>query len=219
MTTTLLYNKDCIEVIRGLRKDSVNLVLSDIPYGEVNKKSSGLRKLDRGNADDCNINLIDMVNECVRICNGSFYIFCGIGQISYIDKQFRVNGLTTRLCQWRKSNPSPMNGTRLWLSGSEFCVFARKPKSTFNRRCEAPIWTFPVGRSKDHPTEKPVSLMEYIIESSSNEGDTVIDFTMGSGSTGVAAKNLKRNFIGVEINDQYFEIAKNRLTPNGVNDD
>ena len=137
--------------------------------------------------------------------------FCGIGQISTIDKFFRSNGLTTRLCQWEKSNPSPMNGTKLWLSGSEFCVFARKPNAIFNRHCQKPIWKFPVGRSKLHPTEKPVKLLEYIIESSSNEGYTIADFTMGSGTTGVACANTNRNFIGIELDENYFNIAKNRI--------
>jgi site-specific DNA-methyltransferase (adenine-specific) len=69
-----------------------------------------------------------------------------------------------------------------------------------------------VGRSENyHPTQKPVALMEYLIKTYTNEGDTVLDFTMGSGTTGVAAKNLQRNFIGIELDDKYFEIAKERI--------
>ena len=62
-----------------------------------------------------------------------------------------------------------------------------------------------------HPTQKPVALMEYLIKTYTNEGETVLDFTMGSGSTGVAAKNLNRKFIGIELDDKYFEIAKERI--------
>ena len=62
-----------------------------------------------------------------------------------------------------------------------------------------------------HPTQKPISLMERIIEVFTNEGDTILDFCMGSGSTGVACKNLNRNFIGIEKYKQFFDIAKNRL--------
>lgn len=62
-----------------------------------------------------------------------------------------------------------------------------------------------------HPTQKPVALMEYLIKTYTNERETVLDFTMGSGSTGVAAKNLNRNFIGIELDDGYFEIAKGRI--------
>ena len=206
-----LYNGDCIEVMKDIPDFSVDMILSDIPYDEVNQKSTGLRKLNRGNADKATFNLDDFMKGIINKFTGSCYIFCGIGQISEIDKFFRSNGLTTRLCQWEKSNPSPMNGTRLWLSGSEFCVFARKPKSVFNRHCQKPIWKFPVGRSKLHPTEKPVKLLEYIIESSSNEGDTVADFTMGSGTTGIACVSTNRNFIGIELDGSYFNIAKTRI--------
>lgn len=62
-----------------------------------------------------------------------------------------------------------------------------------------------------HPTQKPVALLEDLIKTYSNEGDTVLDFTMGSGSTGVAAKNLNRKFIGIELDEQYFAIAKERI--------
>ena len=62
-----------------------------------------------------------------------------------------------------------------------------------------------------HPTQKPIALMEYLIKTYTNEGETVLDFTMGSGSTGVAAKNLNRNFIGIEMDDNYFKIATERI--------
>ena len=65
---------------------------------------------------------------------------------------------------------------------------------------------------KNHPTQKPVELMEYLIKTYTKEGETVLDFTMGSGSTGVACVNTKRNFIGIEQDDKYFEIAKERIT-------
>ena len=62
-----------------------------------------------------------------------------------------------------------------------------------------------------HGTQKPIDLMEYLIKTYTNENETVLDFTMGSGSTGVAAKNLNRNFIGIELDDKYFNIAKERI--------
>ena len=62
-----------------------------------------------------------------------------------------------------------------------------------------------------HPTQKPVALMEYLIKTYTNEGETVLDFTMGSGTTGVACKNLNRDFIGIELDSEYFEIAKKRI--------
>ena len=67
------------------------------------------------------------------------------------------------------------------------------------------------SRSRLHPTQKPVALMEYLIKTYTNEGETVLDFTMGSGTTGVAAKNLGRDFIGIELDENYFNIARERI--------
>jgi len=69
----------------------------------------------------------------------------------------------------------------------------------------------PNRNGKLHPTQKPVALMEYLVKTYTNEGDTVLDFTMGSGTTGVACKNLNRNFIGIELDENYFNIAKERI--------
>ena len=68
-----------------------------------------------------------------------------------------------------------------------------------------------------HPTQKPVDLLEYLIKTYTNEGETVLDFTAGSGSTGVACMNTNRNFIGIELDEGYFEIAKKRIEE-AVND-
>ena len=75
------------------------------------------------------------------------------------------------------------------------------PKTILNFNCER----------GNHPTQKPVALMEYLIKTYTNEGELVLDFTMGSGTTGVARKNLDRNFIGIEMDETYFNIAKDRI--------
>ena len=69
----------------------------------------------------------------------------------------------------------------------------------------------PSGKGHLHPTQKPVTLMEYLIKIYTNENELVLDFTMGSGSTGVACVNLNRNFIGIELDEKYFNIAKDRI--------
>ena len=69
----------------------------------------------------------------------------------------------------------------------------------------------PNRKGKVHPTQKPVALLEYLIKTYTNENETVLDNCMGSGSTGVACKNLNRNFIGIELDKNYFEIAKQRI--------
>ena len=69
-------------------------------------------------------------------------------------------------------------------------------------------------KAEYHPTQKPVALMEYLIKTYTNENETVLDFTCGSGTTGVACKNLNRDFIGIELDEKYFEIAKDRINNN-----
>ena len=70
------------------------------------------------------------------------------------------------------------------------------------------------SKYKVHPTQKPVDLLEYLIKTYTNEGETVLDFTMGSGSTGAACKNTGRNFIGIELDPEYFKIAEKRINEN-----
>ena len=95
------------------------------------------------------------------------------------------------------------NGGNFGSSGTEnFQEWTNYPRS---------ILRFPLDADKSHPTQKPVALMEYLIKTYSNEGETVLDNCMGSGTTGVAAVNLKRNFIGIEKDEAYFGIAKNRI--------
>ncbi len=83
---------------------------------------------------------------------------------------------------------------------------------TYTHKNPTTIITFDkIRKGSQHPTQKPVALMEYLIKTYTNEGETVLDFTMGSGTTGVAAKNLNRNFIGIELDENYFQIAKDRI--------
>lgn len=81
----------------------------------------------------------------------------------------------------------------------------------YNGNSESDVLRFPFNDKRHHPTQKPVSLLEYLIKTYSNEGDTVLDNCMGSGSTGVACVNTGRDFIGIELDGGYFEIAKSRI--------
>ena len=211
MSRMKLIQGDCLAKMKSIKDGSVDMVLADIPYGEVNRKSAGLRKLDKSKADIVTFAIEDALKEIDRICKGSFYIFCGTEQVSSIRKFFADKKYTTRLCIWEKTNPSPMNGQYTWLSGIECFVFAKKKNATFNEHCRNTVFKYPTVRGKLHPTMKPLFLFEELIKASSNENDTVLDFTMGSGTTGVACKKLNRNFIGIELDKEYFDIAKKRI--------
>ena len=206
-----LIHGDCIEKMMDMLDGSIDMVLTDIPYNVVNRDSNGLRNLNKGKTDELRFDLKVALQECYRVCKGSIYIFCATEQISQIRSFYARRGMTTRLCIWEKTNPSVMNGQHVWLSGIECFVYAKKKGATFNEHCKNTVFRYPTVRGKLHPTMKPIKLLERLIKASSNEGDTVLDFTMGSGTTGVACKNLNRNFIGIELDEEYFKIAKKRI--------
>lgn len=208
--TGTFYNADCFSIFPVLNKIP-KMILTDIPYGEVNRKSSGLRNLNKGKADEVCFELKKLIDEFSKNVSETVYCFCGIDQISEITIELKKNKFSTRLGQWEKSNPSPMNGNRIWLSGSEFCVFGRKAKSTFNRHCEKPIWKYPVGQNKIHDTQKPIKLFEYLIQSSSDKEDLILDPFAGSGTTAIAAINTNRRWICIERDPEYFEKACARI--------
>lgn len=205
---------DCLEVMQRIEDKSIDMILTDIPYGEVNRSSNGLRNLDKGIADVCNIDLDLMLKEFDRLVKGSVYIFCGIEQVSLLRKGLVNLGFSTRLVIWEKTNPSPMNGQHIWLSSIECCVFGKKKNATFNEHCKSSVLRFPCGRNKIHPTEKPLSLFEYLINTSTNEGDLVLDNCAGSFTTAIACENTKRNWICIEKENNYCEIGEKRIIEN-----
>lgn len=201
-----------MELMKDMPDGSVDLVLTDIPYDGVNRESNGLRKLDKEKADIATFDLSSFLIEVDRVCKGTIIIFCGTNQISQIFDFFKVkkNG-TTRQLIWQKTNPSPMNGQHIYLSGIENAIWFKKKGSSFNARCKNTVFKFPIGRSKLHPTEKNHALLKELILDNSNENDVVFDPCMGSGSAGFMCLETNRSFIGYELDENYFEIAKERI--------
>ena len=210
-----LLQGDCMELMNNIPNESIDLVLTDIPYDEVNRKDNGLRKLDKENADVLTFDLINFLEQLYDKAKSTIIIFCGKEQVSIIhsyfnDKQKKGKG-TVRQLIWEKSNPSPMNGQHIYLSGEENAIWFKKRGGTFNAHCKNTVFKYPIGRSKLHPTEKNHLLLQELILDNSNENDLILDPCMGSGSTGVVALQNNRNFLGIELNQNYFKIAKNRL--------
>jgi DNA modification methylase len=213
MNDVKLYNDDCMNILPSLADGSITLTLTDIPYDEVNRKSGGLRNLDKSHADIITFPLDKFIDEIVRVTSGSIYIFCGSVQVSHIRNRLIEHKLSVRHCIWEKSNPSPMNGQHMWLSSIENCVYAKKKGAYFDirERCKSAVWKCPTEKYKGHPTPKPIELMERLIQASSQSGDTVFDPCMGSGAVGIAAKRTRRNFIGVELDKNYYSITQDRI--------
>ena len=121
-----------------------------------------------------------------------------------------------RLLRWDKSNPMPTNSKINYLStvSEYFTSFTKVSKPTFNSEYDKGIYVFPIcsgNERTEHPTQKPLKLMEELILKHSNTNDIILDPFMGSGSTGVACVNTNRRFIGIELDKDYYNIAKERM--------
>ncbi len=202
---------DCMNVLRDLPDKCVDLVLTDPPYGGVNRKTNGLRTLDKGCADVVDFDFNTWLNEIVRVCAGSIYVWCGQEQISDIFKKLKENDFSTRLLIWEKTNPSPMNGDCIWLSGIEPCVYGKRGGATFNGFCLNTVLRENTAKDTIHATQKPINLFAKLISVSSNENDLVLDCFSGSGTTAVACHNLNRRFICIEKDPEYAAASVKRL--------
>ena len=215
MILNKIYNDDCISFMNTLSENVFDLTLTDIPYNGVNRKSNGLRNLDKSFADILTFDLDTFLNEVYRVTKGTIIIFCGYNQLSeiygFFKEKSRKNLGTVRQLVWEKTNPSHMNGQYIYLSGIENVIWFKKRGAVFNARCKNTVFRYPCGRSKLHPTEKNHGLLQELILDNSNENDIVFDPCCGSGAHCLVAKENNRNYIGVEINKQYFDIATSRI--------
>ena len=202
---------DCLKLMKFLPDNSVNLTLTDIPYDGVNRASNGLRVLDKSKADIITFNLNEFLEEVYRVTKGTIIIFCGQNQLSEIFDYFKIKDGTVRQLIWKKTNPSPMNGQYIYLSGIENAIWFKKRGSVFNAHCKNTVFEYPCGRSKVHPTEKNHDLLKELILDNSNENDIVFDPCLGSGTTAICSVELNRHYIGFELDKDYYNIACKRL--------
>jgi len=212
MELNKVYNEDCLEGMKRIPDNHVNITLTDIPYGEVNRKSNGLRNLNKEAADDFNIDMDELLREIYRVTEGQIVIFCGKEQFSEIYKFFANKKGTTRSIIWQKTNPSPMNGQHIYLSGVEHAVwFKPRGRKVFNAHCKNTVFTYSNGSRKIHPTQKHIELFKELITDNSNEEEVVFDPFMGSGTTAVAAIDTGRNYLGFELDEEYHKLSEQRI--------
>lgn len=233
-----LHCGDCLEVMKDIKSNSINLILADLPYGTT-----------RRNKWDIVIPFESLWGEYERIVkdNGVIALF---GDEPFASKLRLSNEKLYRYdWVWIKSNPTGfLNAKKMPLKNTEtISIFykklplynpqmrsgkpyvrkkgttslnygkADKNTITINHGTRYPVKTINFKSSSHsskaftHPTQKPVDLLEYIIKTYTNKGMTVLDNVMGSGSTGVAAINLKRNFIGIEKDPKFYQFAEQRI--------
>jgi DNA (cytosine-5)-methyltransferase 1/site-specific DNA-methyltransferase (adenine-specific) len=225
-----IYCDDAYNKIHEFHKIGVVVdhIITDPPYNiSQDNNFSTMKSAKRKGVDfgewDKDFDLTSWIKNYEKILskNGSMIIFCSYRFISKIIETLENSGLVVKdILEWRKSNPMPRNINRRYVQDTEFAVWAvrkgakwifNKPNNEVYLRAQfiAPVVA---GRERtEHPTQKSLTVMERIIKIHTNPNETILDPFMGSGTTGVAALKNNRNFIGVELDDKYFDLSLDRL--------
>ncbi len=229
-----LMHGDCLELMKSIPDKSIDMVLTDPPYGTTACKWDSVIPFDLMWVELKRI----MKSEKSAIVLFGSEPFSSALRISNI-KEFKYDWIWNKgkAANFANAKKHPLKITELIhvfyssLYYPQMKTGAKRTKGGYNSKAEAinttgtpvkisdqyypkNILNFSTASNKEaglHPTQKPVALLEYLIKTYTIENETVLDFTMGSGSTGVACKNLNRKFIGIEKDEKYFEIAKNRI--------
>ena len=236
MTNFILHNQDCIEAMTKIEENSVDLILTDPPYNLGNfmkNRDTNLKKMrdnffgsaewDNFSYEEWEESMDTFFKESVRVLKhgGSMLVFMAIIKVESLIKIAERYGLyykTTGI--WHKLNPMPRNMNLHFVNSTESWIYFtyKKKTGTFNNNGKVIhdfIETSVIGNGErkfgKHPTQKPIKLMGTFVNLLSNEKDVILDPFMGSGSTGVASVMNNREFIGIELNDKYYEIAKKRI--------
>lgn len=224
-----LFNKDCFLFLETVEDNKVDLVLIDPPYiisrdtGFMNTQLDKYKTLsyDFGSWDVNEIDIERLFKECYRVLkkHGTLICFYDLWKIESLKASLENNKFKQiRFIEWIKTNPVPVNSKLNYLSNvREIAVLGVKhSKPTFNSVYDKGIYNYPICNDKDrfHPTQKPVNLMEDLVIKHSKENDLVLDCFSGSGSCMVACYNTNRNFIGCEIDKDYYDKSLERIKKN-----
>lgn len=218
---------DCFELLKQLEDNSIDLIITDPPYqmqrGGTGSSSELLDRLsnrqlelrNRGLMNFGREQILSLANEFKRIQSKiNLFVFCSKEQVRYWYEAFPE--LSPYILFWGKTNPAPVfNG--VLLPNAEYILwFKESGVKVYTTYQNASRYDITAINQKDkhlynHPTIKPVQILERYIDIASSEGQIILDPFMGSGSTGVACINKGRNFIGIEIDNNYFNIASERI--------
>lgn len=220
LKTNEIYNMDCMEGLKLLDDNSVDLVIIDPPYllnlnkvkkpTNMNNYANELLNLKNG----FDLKVLDILIQKMKKIN--IYIYCCKRQVKDLLNYFSDKNCNHEILTWHKLNPSPLINNN-YLPDTEYILFFREKgvKVYGNYHTKRKYYlslTNKVDKQKyKHPTIKPLELIERHIINSSKEGDLVLDCFCGSGTTLVGAINQNRKYIGFEIEKNYYEIAKKRI--------
>ena len=220
LKTNEIYNMDCMEGLKLLDDNSVDLVIIDPPYllnlnkvkkpTNMNNYANELLNLKNG----FDLKVLDILIQKMKKIN--IYIYCSKRQVKDLLNYFSNKNCNHEILTWHKLNPSPLINNN-YLPDTEYILFFREKGvklygSYHTKRKYYLSLTNKVDKQKyKHPTIKPLELIERHIINSSKEGDLILDCFCGSGTTLVGAINQNRRYIGFEIDKNYYEIAKKRI--------
>lgn len=217
-----IYNEDSYAAIKNIPDNSIDLIIIDPPYKlqkrgtAFHKKPDYIDEIENKKLDqDFDYSIFDEVKRVMKKLN--IYIFCSRDQLHKVFDKFRNENID--LLVWHKTNPIPTVNNK-YLSDLEYIIFVReKGVKVYGSYATLSKLFQTIVNKRDkqlfkHQTIKPLQIIKNLIINSSQENDVIADFFIGSGTTAVAAKELKRQFIGFEIDLEYYEIAKNRI--NGI---
>lgn len=230
MQNIQLHNADCLDILKSIPDKSVDLIVTDPPYlisatnggGTVNnikKLDKSLIQLTQNTDITQGYDITKFNTQFLRVMNEiNIYIWCNKIQIpDYLRFYVDTHKCKFDIICWHKTNALPTYSNK-YLSDTEYLLYFRKGKGKCFPQTYEDAKTYYIApiNHKDkkmwnHPTIKPLDITEKIICNSSKEGQTILDPFMGSGTVGVACKNLNRKFIGVEIDTNYFSIAQQRI--------
>lgn len=218
-----LRKGDCLELMKDIPDKSVDLIVTDPPYKFENQgggfyaKNNSTQRfyLDSLKSIKCcefePKEFLEKIKSKMKKFYG--YFFCNKTLVEEYIRFARENKFQYDILVMAKSNPIPAYNNH-HLSDIEYIIMIREKGSYFSKHKEIDDYRkFYLTSCKKglHPAEKPIELLKRFIKVSSKENDVVLDCFMGSGTTGVACKELNRDFIGIELDEKYFEIAKNRI--------
>ncbi|MEZ9054839.1 site-specific DNA-methyltransferase [Vibrio sp. 10N.247.311.26] len=190
---------------------------NDLKRKWLNKSSSNTGLIKTGSFFKHNkIEFKDWLSEAFRVMKNKTHVYIMVNDRNLnnlINEAQRVGFKLQNVLVWKKQNATP---NKYYMKNCEFVVMFRKgnAKNINNMGTKTVIEIKNIIGNKSHPTEKPVELNKLLIENSSNEGDLVLDPFLGSGSSSIAALETDRNFIGSEIDPEYFDIAETRINEN-----
>ena len=222
-----LWHGDCLELMKNIPDGSVDLVLTDPPYlcdySRHDSKSRFSKKIANDENNSANEGMIERyLQECFRIMkdNTAIYCFCNYKKIDFFKQQIEKAGFNLKnIIIWDKQRNGMGDLSTTFGYSYEFIIFASKGQPKIRGKRISDVWQFARVKPKEqtHQNQKPIDLLKQAIEKSSDKNAVVFDGFMRSGSCGVACVNTNRRFIGIELDEGYFNIAKKRIEE-AVND-